>query len=77
MPDTIYLTIGLPPPNLKYLSAMPSDKNESIRITESPFVGRNYTRHEQCEFTCRAVQYGRAKYSLFCKTCPPVLFVNE
>ena len=34
-----------------------------------------YTRHKQCEFTCSAVQYGRQKYGLFCKTRPPVLFV--
>ena len=38
-------------------------------------MGGNYTRHEQREFTCSAVQYGRQKYVLFCKTCPPVSFV--
>ena len=38
-------------------------------------MGRNYTRHEQREFTCSAVQYGRQKYGLFCKICPPVSFV--
>ena len=27
--------------------AMPSDKNEAIRITESRFVGGNYTSHEE------------------------------
>ena len=48
------------------MSAMPSDKNESIRITESRFVGGNYTRHDQREFTCSAVQYGREKYGLAC-----------
>ena len=31
----------------KRMSAMPSDKNEAIRITESRFVGGNYTSHEQ------------------------------
>ena len=55
------------------MSAMPSpDKNESITITGSRFVGGNYTRHEKREFTCSAVQYGRQKYGLF---CPPVSFV--
>ena len=47
-------------PLLKYLSArmlaMPSDKNESNRITGSRFVGGNYTRHEQHEFS--GVKYG-------------------
>ena len=38
-------------------------------------MGGNYTRHEQREFTCSAVQYGRQKYGLFCKTRPPVSFV--
>ena len=38
-------------------------------------MGGNYTRHEQREFTCSAVQYGRQKYGLFCKTHPPVSFV--
>ena len=52
---------------------MPSlDKNETNKITGSRVV---YTRHEQCEFTCSAVQYGRQKYGLFCKTYPPVSFV--
>ena len=56
---------------------MPSpDKNEPSAITGSRFVGGNYTRHEQREFyTCSAVQYGRQKHGLFCKTCPPVSFV--
>ena len=55
---------------------MPSpDKNELSRITGSRFVGRNYTRHEQREFTFSSVQYSRQKYGLFCKTRPPVLFV--
>ena len=55
---------------------MPSpDKNESSTITGSRFVGGNYTRHEQREFTCNAVQYDRQKYGLFCKTRPPVSFV--
>ena len=67
-------------PLLKYLSArmpaLPSpDKNERSRITGDRFVGENYTRHEQREFTCNAVQYGRQKYGLFCKTRPPVTFV--
>ena len=57
--------------------AMPLDKNESIRIAGSRFVGVNDTRHEQREFTWSAVQYGRAKYGLFCKTRSPVSFVNE
>ena len=64
---------------VKYLSArmsaMPSpDKNESITITGSRFVGGNYTRHEKREFTCSAVQC-RQKYGLFCKTRAPVSFV--
>ena len=55
---------------------MPSpNKNEPDTITGSRFVGGNYTRHEQREFTCSAVQYGRQKYGLFCKTRPPVSFV--
>ena len=67
-------------PKLKYLSAkmsaMPSpDKNEPSKITGSRVVGGNYTRHEQREFTCSAVQYGRQKYGLFCKTRLPVSFV--
>ena len=54
---------------------MPSpDKNEPSTITGSRFVGGNYTRHEQLEFTCSAVLYGRQTYGLFCKTCPPVSF---
>ena len=58
------------------MSAMPSpDKNEPSTITGSRFVGRNYTRHEQREFTCSAVLYGQQIYGLFCKTCPPVSFV--
>ena len=56
---------------------MLSDKNESIRITGSRFVGGNQTRHEQREFTYSAAQNGRAKYGLFCKTRPPVSIVNE
>ena len=55
------------------MSGMLSDKNELVRITGSSFVGGNYTRHEQREFTCSAVQYGRAKYGLFCKICPPLI----
>ena len=55
---------------------MPSpDKNEPSKITGSRLVGGNYTRYEQREFTCSAVQYGRQKYGLFCKTRPPVSFV--
>ena len=55
---------------------MPSpDKNEPSKITGSRVLGGNYTRHEQREFTCSAVQYGRQKYGLFCKTRPPVSFV--
>ena len=55
---------------------MPSpDKNEQSTITGSRFVGRKYIRHEQHEFTCSAVQYGRQKHGLFCKTRPPVSFV--
>ena len=55
---------------------MPSpDKNEPSKITGSRVVDGNYTRHEQREFTCSAVQYGRQKYGLFCKTRPPVSFV--
>ena len=55
---------------------MPSpDKNEPSKITGSRVVGGNYTRHEQREFTCSAVQYGRQKYGLFRKTCSPVSFV--
>ena len=57
--------------------AMLSDKNESIKIIGSSFVGGNYTSHEQREFTYGAVQYGQAKYALFCKTHPHVSFVNE
>ena len=55
---------------------MPSpDKNEPSKITGSRVVCGNYTRHEQCEFTCNAAQYGRQKHGLFCKTRPPVSFV--
>ena len=55
---------------------MPSpDKNEPSKITGSCVVGGNYTRHEQREFTCSAVQYGLRKYGLFCKTRPPVSLV--
>ena len=58
------------------MSAMPSpDKNEPSKITGSRVVGGNYTRREQRELTCSAVQYGRQKYGLFCKTRPPVSFV--
>ena len=58
------------------MSAMPSpDKNEPSKIIGSRIVGGNYTRHEQREFTCSVVQYGRQKYGLFCKTRPPVSFV--
>ena len=58
------------------MSAIPSpDKNEPSKITGSHVVGGNFTRHEQREFTCSAVQYGRQKYGLFCKTRPPVSFV--
>ena len=58
------------------MSAMPSpDKNKPSTITGSRFVGGNYTRHEQRELTCSAVQYGWQKYGLFCKTRPPVSFV--
>ena len=38
-------------------------------------MGGNYTRYEQREFTCSAVQYGGQKYGLFRKTRPPVSFV--
>ena len=51
------------------------DKNEPSAITGSRFVGRNYTRHEQREFTCSAVQYDRQKYGLFSKTRPLVSLV--
>ena len=55
---------------------MPSpDKNEPSTITGSHFVGGNYTRHEQREFACSAVQYDRQIYGLFSKTRPPVSFV--
>ena len=55
---------------------MPSpDKNEPSKINGSRVVGGNCTRHEQREFTCSAVQYGRQKYGLFYKTRPPVSFV--
>ena len=55
---------------------MPSpDKNEPNTITGSHLVSGNYTRHEQREFTCSAIQDGRQKYGLFCKTRPPVSFV--
>ena len=58
------------------MSVMPSpDKNEPSKITGSCVVGGNYTMHEEREFTCSAVQYGRQKYGLFCKTRPPVSFV--
>ena len=57
------------------MSAMLSpDKNEPSTIAESRFVGGNYTRHEQREFACSAVQFVRQKYGLFCKTRPPVSF---
>ena len=51
------------------------ENNEPSTITGSRFVSENYTRHEQCEFICSAVQYDRQKYGLFCKTRPPVSFV--
>ena len=51
------------------------DKNEPNTITGSRFVGGNYTRDEQREFTCGAVQYDRQKYGLFCKTRLPVSFI--
>ena len=55
---------------------MPSpDKNEPSTITGSRLMGGNYPRHEQHEFTCGVVQYGRQKYGLFCKTRPPFSFV--
>ena len=55
---------------------MPSpDKNEPSTITGSRFVGGNYTRHKQREFTCSAVLYGRQIRGLFCKTRPPVSFL--
>ena len=55
---------------------MPSpDENEPSRITRSLVMGGNYTRHEQREFTCSAVQYDRQMYGLFCKTRPPVSLV--
>ena len=58
------------------MPAMPSpNKNEQSTITGNRLVGGNYTRHEQREFTCSAVQYGQQKYGLFCKTRPPVSFV--
>ena len=58
------------------MSAMPSpNKNEPSKITGSRFVGRNYTRREQREFTCSAVQYSRQIYGLFCKPRPPVSLV--
>ena len=53
----------------------PPDKNEQSTFTWSCVVGENYTRHEQLEFICSAVQCGRQKYGLFCKTRPPVSFV--
>ena len=40
----------------------------------APWAGI-YTRHEQLEFICSAVKYGRQKYGLFRKTRPPVSFV--
>ena len=51
------------------------DKNEPSTIAGSRFVGGNCTRHEQREFTCSAVQYGRQKCGLFSKTRPPVSLV--
>ena len=55
---------------------MPSlGKSEPSKITGSRFVGGNNTRHEQREFTCSAVQYGRQKYGLLCKSRPPISFV--
>ena len=38
-------------------------------------MGRNLTRHEQRELTCRVVQYDRQKYSLFYETRASVSFV--
>ena len=55
---------------------MPSpDKNELSTIAGSRFVGGNYTRDEQREFTSSGVQYDRQKYGLFSKTRPPDSFV--
>ena len=57
------------------MSTMPSpDKNEPSIITGSRFLGGNYTRHEQREFTCSAVLYIRQIYGLFCKIRPPDSF---
>ena len=57
---------------------MPSpDKNKPNTITGSRFVGGNYTRHEQRELTCSAVQYGRQKYGLFCKKTSSCFVRNE
>ena len=73
-PDTITLLfVCRPLIKFIYLSARMSamlspDKNEPNTITGSRLVGGNYTRYQQREFTCSAVQYGRQKYGLFCKT---------
>ena len=62
--------------SLKYLSArMSAMPSPDKKITGSRVMGGNYSRHEQREFTCSAVQYGRQKYGLFCKARPPVSFV--
>ena len=60
------------------MSAMNSpDKNEPSKITRNRVVGGNYTRHEQREFTCGAVQYDRQKYGLFCKKTSACFGRNE
>ena len=51
------------------MSAIPSDKNEPIRITGS-------WRHEQREVTCSTLLYSTAEQSLFCKAHHPVSFVR-
>ena len=50
------------------MSAMPSPDKE--------WTKQKYQKSRRGqEFTCSAVQYGRQKYGLFCKTRPPVSFV--
>ena len=46
-----------------------------VKLPEVASRAGIYITHEQREFTCSAVQYGRQKYGLFCKTRPPVSFV--
>ena len=51
------------------MSAMPSDKNEPIRITGSRFVGGNITHDaKSVNLQCCTVRPSKIRFILFCKT---------